>query len=183
MGSAGAGGGSARRPPYDEPDLEGLAVSDELRNIRRVEHHYFHGFAVCFKRRRVVVALKYFRDMPGREESLARARRYRDRMERALPPPSRYKSTYVRNTTGTVGVFEVIQPTRAGTLVRYFGAGWTELDGTQRKRVFSTLKYGVREAKARAKEARRAALARILSHRGPLPARAGRGRRHAGARD
>jgi len=154
-----------------------MATRYELRNIRRVDHNYFHGWAVCFKRRGVVVALKYFRDVAGREESLARAQRYRDRTERRLPPPSKYKSTYVRNTTGTVGVFEVIQPTRAGTLVRYFGANWTELDGTPRKRVFSALKYGAREAKARAKEARHSALMRILSHRGPLPPRGASRRR------
>ena len=82
-----------------------------------------------------------------------------------------HKSTYVRNTTGMVGVFETIQPTRAGNLMRYFGANWIELDGTKRKRVFSALKYGPREAKAQAREVRRSALGLILSHRGPLPPR------------
>lgn len=132
-----------------------------------------------FKRRGAVVAEKYFRDLRGRDESLARAQRYRDRMEWNLPPPSKHKSTYTRNTTGTVGVFETIQRTRAGNLTRYFGARWIELDGTQRKRVFSARKYGPREAKARAREARRSALERILSHRGPLPPR--RGGRHGGS--
>jgi hypothetical protein len=146
-------------------------TADEMRNVQRVDHHHFHGWVVRFKRRGVVVEEEYFRDVAGEEESRARAQRWRDHMEWELPPPLKYKSTDVRNTTGTVGVFEVVQPTRAGTLVRYFGANWNELDGTKRKRTFSARKYGARAAKALARAARREALARILSHRGPLPPR------------
>ena len=136
------------------------------RLIRRYEHNYFRGWVVSTKRRghRWV---KYFSDRPqGRAAALRRAREYRDRLVARLPRATRVKRTFVRNTTGEVGVARVKERTRAGTMFVRYVASWPAPSGARMKASFSVSLYGEARAKRRAVRARRQGLAALL-HRGP----------------
>src|SRR6266540_2975203 len=117
------------------------------RLIRRYEHHHFCGWVFSTKRRgRKWV--KYFSDKPhGRQAALRRARSYRQWLLARLPPVTKVKRTYVRNTTGVIGVALVKDRTRAGHIVWRYVAHWpTSYGGRTAKASFSVRLYGKREA-------------------------------------
>ena len=134
--------------------------------IRRYEHNYFCGWVFATKRRgrRWV---KYFSDEPhGRSEALRRARMYRDALLRTLPPASKVKRTYVRNTTGEVGVALVKDRTRSGRVIWRYVAQWPTREGGRGKATFSVALYGKRRARQLAIDARRRGLAALLGNTG-----------------
>jgi len=124
-------------------------------NIWRHEHNHFNGWAVGFKRRGSP-HVEYFSDKPGgRAASLLRAKKHRDRLLARLPPMNKLKRTYVRNTTGVVGVARVTEHTRAGTpFVRYV-ASLPKAAGAPGKASFSVGRYGEEKAEQLAIRARR----------------------------
>lgn len=132
-----------------------------MRNVTRVDHHHFHGWQVCLKRGGQRVQ-RYFADEGDARAALRRALRWRDRMAAVLPPPRRFKKRFALNTTGVIGVTLTHQRTRGGRLGRYYCATWFDEHGQRRKRSFSVAKHGRLEARARAVEARRNALATLL---------------------
>jgi hypothetical protein len=133
----------------------------ELRNIRRIDHNFFHGWLVHFERAGSVYE-DHFNDRGDRQSALWRAITWRDWVEARLPKRRKFQRRHVRNNTGVVGVLLVTQRSRRGTLLTYAVAHWTEASGRKRKRSFSVLKYGKREALARAKRIRLDVLAEML---------------------
>ena len=129
--------------------------------IRRYEHNYFRGWVVS-TRRRGRRWVRYFSDkLGGRLVALRRAREYRAELLSKLPWPSKVKRTFVRNTTGEIGVARVKEHTRAGTpFVRYI-ATWPTQTGERRKVTFSVGLYGESKAKELAIRARRQGLAEL----------------------
>ena len=136
-----------------------------LRNVQRVDHHHFHGWHVCLKRAGQPYE-QHFRDKGDRQAALRRALRWRDQMAARLPPPRKFKRRYVLNTTGVVGVHLARQRTRARRLARFYCATWIDELGQSHKRSFSLAKYGARQARALAVDARRQALAALLQPAG-----------------
>lgn len=137
------------------------------RNVQRVDHHHFHGWLVCLKRagkRRE----RYFHDRGDRMTALAGALAWRDQMTSRLPPPRKFKRSYVLNKTGVVGVHLARGRTRKGTRVRHYCATWADDTGQARKRSFSVKKYGAERAFDLAVRARRKALAALLRPGGVL---------------
>lgn len=135
------------------------------RLIRRYEHNHFRGWVVAAKRRgkRWV---EYFSDRPhGRREALCRARRYRDSLLKQLPPATKVKRTYIRNTTGEIGVALVKDRTRAGSVIWRYVAQWPTREGARAKATFSVGLYGKQEARRRAIAARRGGLALLFGAR------------------
>jgi len=129
--------------------------SVDLKNILRVDHHYFHGWHVCMKRRGQRFE-RYFSDRNAghRGLALAQALAYRNKLLKELPPVTKMKSTYLLNTTGIIGVSTSLQRTRGGRVVRYYRTSWRDASGQDHRRSFSVLKYGARKAKRLAIEAR-----------------------------
>ncbi len=132
-----------------------------LLNIVRRDVNYFHGWEVCITRQGQA-HVRYFRDGGDRNNALARAMRWRDKMLDRLPPLRKIKRHSSLNTTGVIGVFRGINLTRAGNKIPLYGATWLDEKGRSRRRVFSVRKYGERRARALAIEARREALAELL---------------------
>jgi AP2 domain len=139
------------------------------RLIRRYEHNYFRGWVVSTKRRGRRWT-KYFSDKPrGRAAAHRRAREYRDELLAQLPPAIKVKRTYIRNTTGEIGVALVREHTRAGSsLVRYV-ASWPTRVGAPMKATFSVGLYGEVAAKQHAIQARRRGLRELLLPAGRCP--------------
>jgi hypothetical protein len=82
--------------------------------------------------------MKYFSDKPhGRLEALRRARQYRDALLRRLPPATKVKRTYVRNTTGKIGVALVKDRTRSGSVIWRYVAQWPTRECGRAKATFS----------------------------------------------
>lgn len=130
--------------------------------IRRYDHHYFRGWVFATKRRgrRWV---KYFSDKPhGRLEALRQARKYRDALLPHLPPATKVKRTYVRNTTGEIGVALVKDRTRSGRVILRYVAQWPTREGLRAKATFSVALYGKLKARQLAVNARRRGLAALL---------------------
>ncbi len=126
--------------------------------IRRDGDH--GGWVVQLMRRRRFHRA-WFGDRGDREGSLRRAIAWRDSMLDALPPPRHIKLTSSRNTTGIIGVY--LARSREGRTVRLrYVASWTDEHARQRSRSFSVAKYGARQARALAREARQEAIARLL---------------------
>lgn len=137
--------------------------------IKRVDHNYFHGFVVVTKRQGRIWS-KYFSDKAGgRAASRSRARAYRDRLLRRLPPPTKIKRRYARNTTGVIGVALVHERTRSGNRVWRYRVSWPLRHGGTGRASFSVPKYGKQEARRRAIAARTEGLAKLMA---PGPARA-----------
>jgi hypothetical protein len=135
------------------------------RLIRRYEHNYFRGWLVCIKRQGTRYE-KYFSDKPdGRADALRRARRFREQLLKRLPIASKVKRTYVRNTTGEIGVALVRQRARSGRLIRRYVAQWPTPDGRRAKASFSVIYHGEAKARRLAIKARRAGLARLFASR------------------
>ncbi len=133
--------------------------------IRRVDHNYFHGWAVAIKRagRRLS---RYFSDRPdGSAAALRKARAYKKRMTARLPPPVKIKRTFVLNKTGVIGVALVREKSRAGTPTDRFVVSVPLARGRRGKVSFSLAKYGPAEAFSRAVEARRRAVADYVRQR------------------
>jgi hypothetical protein len=80
-------------------------------------------------------------------------------MIEALPPERHFKLSHSRNTSGVIGVH--FHRDRKGRIVRY-AATWNDEHGQARKRSFSVARYGAREARSLAIQARREALKRLL---------------------
>jgi len=132
-----------------------------MRNVQRVDHHYFHGWHVCLKRAGQRYE-RYFGDEGDRQAARRRALHWRDQTAAILPPPRKFKKRYVLNTTGVIGVTLSRQYTRARRLLHYYCATWISERGKPRKRSFSVAKYGRSQARALAVAARRQALAELL---------------------
>ena len=137
----------------------------EHKNVRRVDHHYFHGYVVSLGR---VGSRhqKYFNDGAGRgpRAALARALEYRDALLAKLPPPVRIHRR-TSNSTGIPGVSLVNDRTRSGRVVQRFVAHWYTADGRREKRSFSTLEHGYAGAEASAIRARAEGVAKLLRDR------------------
>lgn len=123
--------------------------------IRWYDHHHFQGyvFSTMRKGRKYV---KHFSAKPdGARKALARARAYRDALLAKLDPPTRLKSWNSRNVTGIVGVSLTQERTRNGGVLRRYAAYWP-VKGRRRpaKKSFSIAKYGKREARRLAIQAR-----------------------------
>ena len=130
--------------------------------IRRIDHNYFHGWAVAIKRGGHRQS-KYFSDRPGgRAAALRRARSYRDALVTILPPPVKVKTKLVTNTTGVVGVALVRERSRAGTPTDRYVAFLPNADRTRGKRSFSLAKYGKQRAFDLAVAARRRAVRELI---------------------
>lgn len=130
--------------------------------IRRIDHNFFHGFAVRIKRGEQRWS-KLFSDKPdGRAAALRRARAYRDDWVARLPPPTKIKRTSVVNTTGEIGVVFARDRTRAGNISERYLALWPIKGGRQGRKSFSVAKYGKREACRLAIAARRKGVADYL---------------------
>jgi len=100
----------------------------------------------------------------------ARARLYRDEMLSRIGRngPLHYRARFSRNTSGMVGVQRVryINRQRYGHMMYEYPrdvwvAKWWRADGTQKQRSFSVNKYGSREAKRLAIEARQKGIGKI----------------------
>jgi hypothetical protein len=104
-------------------------------------------------------------DHGGGAGALARARWWRNWLLRKLPPAVMIRKRFAPNTTGVVGVQLSRDRSRSRRLAPRYRATWYELDGRQRTRSFSVLKYGARRARALAAKVRREEIARILDER------------------
>lgn len=133
------------------------------KNIRRYEHNYFYGWVVSIKRagHRWVT---YFSDgLGGRMGALRQAREHRDKLLAVLPRPTKIKRTYVRNTTGVVGVARVKERTRAGNLMVRYVASLPRRNARAGKASFSIGLYGEAQARRLAISARRLAVAEFVA--------------------
>ncbi len=131
------------------------------RLIRRYEHNYFRGWVVAIKRRGKRW-IRYFSDSRGGRAAARRAARaYRNEMVAALPWPTKAKRSYIRNTTGVVGVARVKERTRAGSIMLRYVATWPSRSGKPKKATFSIGLYGEEKAFRLAVKARRAGLAEL----------------------
>jgi hypothetical protein len=108
--------------------------------IRRVDHHYFHGYCVVIKRRSRQYE-QYFHDQGDAQAALARATRFRDRLLATLPPPRKF---HLRGPTrtGHIGVTFRDDQTRHGKGSCGYRAGWSDEKGRPQSRSFSFQKYG-----------------------------------------
>jgi hypothetical protein len=135
-----------------------------LRNIQRYVHHHFEGWLVSLTRHGVRHE-RYFSDGPGRaDRSLAKAMKWRDVVERRLPPPVKIKRQMSTNTSGIVGVSRTVERTRRGAVLERWSAVWPTMDG-RKKQSFSVGRYGERGARSRAIAARRAGVAAYIDAR------------------
>ncbi|HXB56815.1 MAG TPA: AP2 domain-containing protein [Vicinamibacteria bacterium] len=140
-------------------------------NLRRYEYHRFRGWIVTAMRRGRYHA-RYFRDgTTGRAVSFLKALAYRDRLLSRLPPVIKTKRRHVLSKTGVVGVTVGVERIRSGNRVRRYRANWPALKGRAFKS-FSVAKYGEREARRLAKEARARGLEQFVSERTRLAAAA-----------
>ncbi|PYQ48723.1 MAG: hypothetical protein DMF78_20545 [Acidobacteria bacterium] len=129
--------------------------------IRRYEHNYFSGWVVATKRRGKKWT-RYFSDKPdGVDAALRRARQWRAQLLAALPPVTKVKRTYVLNTTGVIGVARVRETTRSGRIFSRYVAQWPRRDGSRGKATFSIVRYGERNARRLAIQARGSGLAEL----------------------
>lgn len=136
-------------------------------NIYRYEHNGARSWVVQLKRVGESY-VKYFADgADGPEASLESARTFRDDLRDRLPPWHKLHRRHSTNTSGIIGVSRVIDRTRTGTLVPRWVAMWHRTDGKRLKRSFSVFKYGEREAKRLAIEARRRGVEDLLLARAP----------------
>jgi hypothetical protein len=133
-------------------------------NIRRYEHHGFRGWVVSAMRRGER-HLRYIGDGPaGRAASFLKALAYRDRLLARLPPLNKIKRRYVLSKTGVVGVTLGVERMQSGSLFQRYVANWPTRKGRAFKS-FSVAKYGAREARRLAEEARARGLEQFLSDR------------------
>lgn len=157
------------RPKKEEKDRLTSALErskpTEHKNVRRVDHHYFHGYVVALGRAQSRCQ-KYFSDgvRGGRRGALAQALEYRDALLAELPPPIRIHRR-TTNPTGISGVSFVNDRTRAGRIVPRFVAYWHRADGRREKRSFSTLEYGFAGAEAKAVRARERGIDQLILDR------------------
>src|SRR5207302_948746 len=101
------------------------------------EHNYFKGWVVATKRRGKRFT-RYFSDRPrGRKKTLQAARLCRDKFVLQLPPPTKIKRRYIRNTTGVIGVARTKGRTRSGLLLVRYVASWPMPNGKRGKATFS----------------------------------------------
>ena len=141
--------------------------SQRYRNVKRLDGYGERGWMVRVTRRGRRVS-EYVADSRygGKETALRHALERRDAIESRLPPAVKLKRRYALNKTGVVGVSLEVQRMPTGHVVRYYTATWTELTGEKKRLRFLISRYGAREAKRRAIEARQRAVRRILSQRG-----------------
>ena len=135
------------------------------RNIYRYEHNGWRGWVVQFKRAGIPY-VRYIADgKHGRDASHERAVQYRDWLERRLPPWNKLHRRSATNTSGIIGVTRIIDRPRAGKRIARWIGFWYLADGDDTKRSFSVRKYGDRQAKALAIEARRRGVEELLAAR------------------
>jgi len=103
----------------------------------------------------------YFDDRGDSRAALSRAIAWRDKMLEVLPPPRRFKLSYRLNTTGVIGV-HICRDRRGQNVALRYAASWADEHGRDRKSSFSVAKYGARQARALAIQARQEALKRLL---------------------
>jgi hypothetical protein len=135
------------------------------RNIYRYEHNGWRGWVVQLKRAGTPY-VKYITDgKDTREASKERAVKYRDSLERRLPPWNKLHRRHSTNTSGIIGVSRYIDRTRSGRRVPRWVGFWATATGGKANRSFSVRKYGERQAKQLAIEARRFGVAELLAAR------------------
>lgn len=135
------------------------------RNLYRYEHHRYQAWAVQITRRgRLVV--RYFADRQygSRDEALASAVAFRDRLLQKLPPLV-FAGLRPRSTTGVVGVRVQVDHRPQG-VYRSYVASWWDASDKRVTRTFAFKKFGKQRAFDLAVRARQRALAEILR---PLP--------------
>ena len=131
---------------------------NRLSLIARYEHNHFRGWIVTARRRGKRFRC-YFSDRPsGRKAALHAAQVFRDKLVTRLPPPTKIKRTFIRNTTGVIGVSRVKERTRSGRLFVRYVAQWPLRGGKNGRATFSVDLYGEQEAFRLAVAARRAGL-------------------------
>jgi len=137
----------------------------KARNVYRYEHNGFRGWVVTVKRsgKRHVKSFADGREGPA--ASFRRAVAYRDWLVDRLPAFNKLKRSYVRNTTGEIGVAHCVERTRAGTLFVRYAATWPKASRGTLKRSFSATKYGHRRARRLAVQARRRGVEEMLRGR------------------
>jgi len=131
--------------------------------INRYEHNFFNGYVVAAHRAGKQY-VKYFSDRPnGRREALRQAIAYRDWLLPQLPAPNRIHWRSSVNSSGVIGVALTRERTAKGTFIWRYGAGWPIKGGRKGRATFSVAKYGKREARRLAIEARKKGLAEYLA--------------------
>ncbi len=142
-----------------------LSKPTEHENVRRVDHHHFHGYVVAIWRVQSRHQ-KYFSDgvCGSRRAALARALEYRDALLAELPPPVRIHRR-TKNPTGIPGVSLIYDRTRSGRMIPRFVAYWNSADGRGEKRSFSTLEHGFAGAESNAIQARNEGVAKLFRER------------------
>lgn len=141
------------------------AQPTKYENVRRVDHHGFHGYAVALTRAGAHHA-KYFNDEPdGRRAALERAIDHRDRLQAALPAPVKIHRRSSVSSTGIIGVVHSKERTRWGGWSERFSGIWFDEDGRRRKASYSVAKFGYQRAQELAENARNEGVAKLLHHR------------------
>lgn len=138
--------------------LKPTVLRDDL--IRWYDHNYFQGY-VFMTMRRGRKYVKYFSAKPGGvRRALAQARAYRDAMLTILEPPTRLQSRNALNTSGVIGVVLAKDRRRSGGFSWRYVALWP-VKGRRRgaKASFSLAKYGKKEARRLAIDARKKGVA------------------------
>jgi len=116
-----------------------------------------HGWQVRLQRKGVRYG-RFFSDSAwgGRDESLALAIRFRDRIlahvERSADTrsSSSHSLPAARNSSGAVGVAKITQRSANGVEYHFWQASWTSPNGHRKTVRYSVLKFGDREAFRRA---------------------------------
>lgn len=129
---------------------------------RRINIDRVGSWSVRIKRRGKVWARHFADGLQGPEASLARARAWRDKMLKRVPPFTKLKSRFTLNRTGKIGVAFTTERQRNGRTFQRYVAGWPGPAGEHRKASFSIAKYGKQEAFRLATEARDKGVAELL---------------------
>lgn len=143
-----------------------------LRHIYRLKSSGRRGWKVVLRRRnRRHTAYFYDGTNRGRSMALARAVGYRDAALKVLPPPRKFQSLGIRNTSGTVGVHLARIRKPNGHVHRRYVATWYDEQHRPKRKSFSIAKYGKQGARLLAEQTRAEAVSRQTQpeRQGPLP--------------
>ncbi len=134
-------------------------------NVRRIDHHHFHGYVVTLWRVRSRVS-KSFSDTTcgGRRAALERAVEYCDALLAELPPPVRIHRKS-NTSTGIPGVSLIYDRARSGRVVPRFVARWNNADGREGRKSFSTIVHGFAGAESKAIQVRNEGVERLIRDR------------------
>jgi len=138
--------------------------------VTRPLHRHTHiervgSWTVRIKRRGKVWSRQFADGLEGPAASLARARAWRGKMLKRVPPFTKLKTRFAPNRTGKVGVAFTTERQRNGRILQRYVATWPLQVGERRKATFSITKYGKQEALRLAAEARDKGVAELLLSR------------------